>query len=42
MEKLEDPKIAEVLQAKEGGKFAALVVLDNDVDTLVGQKNKTN
>ena len=27
-------KIAEVLQTKVGGKFAALCVLDGDVDTL--------
>ena len=32
--KLKDPKIAEEFQAKVGGKFAALSVLDNDVDTL--------
>ena len=34
LEKLQDPKIAEMFQAKVGGKFAALCVLDNDVDTL--------
>ena len=34
LEKLKDPKIAEEFQAKVGGKFAALSVLDNDVDTL--------
>ena len=30
----EDAKIAEVFQAKVGGKFAALWVFDSDVDTL--------
>ena len=35
LEKLKDPKIAEVFQARVGGKFAALYVLDSDVDTLV-------
>ena len=34
LEKLKDPKIAEVFQAKIGAKFAALCVLDSDVDTL--------
>ena len=34
LKKLKDPKIAEVFQAKVGGKFAALCVLDSDVDTL--------
>ena len=33
-EKLKDPKIADVFQVKVGGKFAALCVLDSDVDTL--------
>ena len=27
-------KIAEVFQAKVGGKFAALPILDSDIDTL--------
>ena len=35
LERLKDPKIADVFQAKIGGKFAALCILDNDVDTLV-------
>ena len=34
MEKLKDSKIAEVFHAKTGGKFAALCVLDSDVDIL--------
>ena len=34
LEKLKDPKIAEVFQAKVGGMFAAPCVLDSDVDTL--------
>ena len=33
-EKLKDPKIAEEFQAKVGGKFAALCVLDIDVGTV--------
>ena len=33
-EKLKDMKIMEVFQARVGGKFAALYVLDSDVDTL--------
>ena len=34
LEKLKDPKIAEVFQAKVGRKLAALCVLESDVDTL--------
>ena len=34
LKKLKDPKIAEVFQAKVGGKFAALCVLDSNVDIL--------
>ena len=34
LEKLKDPKITEMFPAKVGGKFAALCVLDSDVDTL--------
>ena len=34
LEKLKDPKIADVFQAQVGGKFAALQILDKDVDTL--------
>ena len=34
LKKLKDPKIEEVFQARVGGKFAALYVLDSDVDTL--------
>ena len=33
-EKLKDSKTAEVFQAKVGGKFAALCILDSDIDTL--------
>ena len=40
LKKLKDPKIAEVFQAKVGGKFAALCVLDSDVDTLVNSLKK--
>lgn len=36
LEKLKDPKIAEVFQAQVGGKFAALSTADSDVDTLAG------
>ena len=36
LEKLKDPKIAEVFQAQVGGKFAALSTVDSDVDTLAG------
>ena len=34
LEKLKDPKIAEMFQAKVGGKGAALCVLGSDVDTI--------
>ena len=34
-EKLIDPKTAEVFNAKVGGKFSALCILDSDTDTLV-------
>jgi len=34
LEKLKDPEIVEVFQAKIGGKFAALNFLDSDVDTM--------
>ena len=34
MEKLKDPKTAEVFNAKVGEKFAALCILDSDIDTL--------
>ena len=37
LEKLNDPEIAEVFQARVGGKFAALSVLDSDVDTLASE-----
>ena len=35
MEKLKDPKTAEVFNAKVGEKFAALCILDSAIDTLV-------
>lgn len=34
LEKLKDPEVAEIFQAQVGGKFAALNLLDSDVDTL--------
>ena len=34
LEKHKDPKIAEVFQAKVGGKFAAHCVFDSSVDSL--------
>ncbi|XP_076452247.1 uncharacterized protein LOC143287892 [Babylonia areolata] len=34
LEKLKDPEIADVFQAQVGGKFAALNLMDIDVDTL--------
>ena len=34
MEKLKEPKIAEVFQVKIGGKIAVFCVLDGDVDIL--------
>ena len=33
LEKLKDPEVAEIFQAKIGGKFAALSILDSDMDT---------
>ena len=39
VEKLKDPKIAEMFQAQVGGKFAALSLLDNDIDTMSGNIN---
>ena len=32
LEKLKDPEAAEIFQAKIGGKFAALSILDSDMD----------
>ena len=32
LEKLKDPGVAEIFQAKIGGKFAALFILDSDMD----------
>ena len=34
LEKLKDPKLANVFQVRVGGKFAALCVLDIEADTL--------
>ncbi|XP_076438257.1 uncharacterized protein LOC143277357 [Babylonia areolata] len=34
LEKLKDPEITDVFQAQVGGKFAALNLMDTDVDTL--------
>ena len=40
LEKLKDPKIAEVFQAKVGGKLSALCVLDSDVDTPANSRKE--
>ena len=32
LEKVKDPEVAEIFQAKIGGKFAALSILDSDMD----------
>ena len=40
LEKLKDLKIADVFQSKVGGKFAALCVLESDVDTLANSVKK--
>ena len=32
LEKLKDPEVAEIFQAKIGGKFAALSIPDSDMD----------
>ncbi|GFR58747.1 hypothetical protein ElyMa_003486800 [Elysia marginata] len=34
LEKLKDPKISETFRAQIGGKFAALTLIDNDLDTI--------
>ena len=34
LEKLKDPEVAGIFQAKIGGKFAALSILDSDMDTV--------
>ena len=39
LDKLKDPEVAEVFQAQVGGKFAALNLLDSDVDTLANNIN---
>ena len=33
-EKLKGPEVAEIFQAKIGGKFAALSILDSDMDMI--------
>ena len=38
LEKVKDPRIAEVFKAKVGGKFAAHCVLESNVDTIAKQK----
>ena len=42
LEKLKNPKIAEVFQATVGGKFAARCVLDSDVDTFANRRDSLN
>ena len=39
-EKLKDLKTAEVFQAEVGRKFAALCILDSDIDTLANSLNE--
>ena len=39
LDKLKDPDVAEVFQATVGGKFAALNLIDNDVDSLASEVN---
>ena len=34
LDKLKDPEIAEIFQAKVGGKFAALATIEQDVEAL--------
>ena len=36
LEKLKDPELAKVFQAQVGGKFAALNLIDSDVEMLTG------
>ena len=40
LEELKHPKIAEVLQAKVDGQFAAVCLLDSNVDTLANSLKK--
>ena len=42
LEKLKDPKLAEVFQARVGRKFTALCVLDSDVDTLANSPKEVH
>jgi len=39
LEKLKDPEVLEFFQARIGGKFAALTVIDSDIDTLTNSFN---
>ena len=39
-EKLKDPETVEVFQAKVGGKFAALCILDSHINTLANSLKK--
>ena len=41
LDKLKDPQIAEVFQAQVGGKFAALNIIDCDIDTLSNNIKET-
>ena len=40
VEKLKDPQIEEVFQAKLGGRFAALTLLDDDINNLTNNFNE--
>ena len=41
LDKLKDPEIVEVFQAQLGGRFAALSLLDGDIDALTNNFNET-
>ena len=41
LEKLKDPRVAEAFQAQVGGKFAALSLLNSDIDTLANNITST-
>ena len=40
LEKFEDPDIAEIFQAQTGGRFAALNILDKDMNKLTTRLNE--
>jgi len=40
VEKLKDPDVEEIFQAKLGGRFAALTLLDNDINDLTNNFNE--